>query len=595
MSLIDNEKKRLWRRGFRRHRRNALELGQQADQQIEKLLIKRFDRLISVRRFVFLWVLLFVLLFFCSVVQLRALSPYYQTLKPAPGGLYTEGLVGTFTNANPLYAVGAANVAVSRLVFSGLFKYDNKNTLVGDLAEKLSLDPSEKRYTISLKRGISWQDGAPFTADDVVFTYQTIQNIETQSSLYASWKDIKVTRQNAYSVIFELPNSLSSFPHALTNGIIPAHLLQKTPAQQLRSAPFNTEPIGTGPFVWKFVEVSGGSRIDRQQRISLEAFDDYWANRPKLDGFSIITFTDEQQLITAFKKKQINSMSGLELLPEELAQDRNIQTYSTPLSSAVMAFFNISKPTLNDVNVRRALISGVDRLSLAELSPNYARLVDSPLLRGQLAYDPGITQLPYDLGQADQLLNQAGWVRGSEGQRVKGGQPLMLSLSSQDTPQYTQVAQFLQQQYAKLGFNIKVNYYSGDDLQGAVIINHDYDILLYGISIGVDPDVFAYWHSSQVSVTSQGRLNLSEYKSSTADQALEAGRIRSDLGLRTIKYKPFLASWKQDAPALALYQPNALYISRGSIFNYERKAANSSADRFYGVHNWMIRQQRQDV
>lgn len=153
----------------------------------------------------------------------------------------------------------------------------------------------------------------------------------------------------------------------------------------------------------------------------------------------------------------------------------------------------------------------------------------------------------------------------------------------------------MQQQWAKVGVKIDVHYYSSDDLQSQVIAAHDYDILLYGISVGVDPDEFAYWDSSQASLGSQGHLNLSEYKSGIADQALEGARTRSDVAIRAAKYKGFLTSWAQDAPALALYQPNYLYISRGPVFGYGRKAYNSGIDRFYNITDWAIRQKRQTI
>src|SRR5437868_541786 len=117
MAGIDDETKRRFARKLRRRRTSAVALGHQADQQIERLLIRRFDRLISVRRFVALWVSLFLLLILAGVFQTRSLSNYYQSLQPVPGGLYTEGLIGNFTNANPLFATGAADTAVSRLVF----------------------------------------------------------------------------------------------------------------------------------------------------------------------------------------------------------------------------------------------------------------------------------------------------------------------------------------------------------------------------------------------------------------------------------------------------------------------------------------------
>jgi len=592
---LDKNTRRRWRRGLSQRRKGAIELGQQADANIDKLLIRRFDRLASVRRFVLLWVGLFVVLVLAGIGQLRGLSAYYHVLRPVPGGLYNEGMIGTFTTANPLYATGTADAAVSRLVFTGLFKYDNNNNLVGDLAKDWTLSDNQTRYVVHLKKGIKWQDGKPFTADDVIFTYHTIQNSETQSPLYSSWKDITVTKQDAYTVNFDLPNPLSPFPYALTNGIIPAHLLKSIPPEQLRSAAFDTAPIGTGPFELKYIDVSGNTANDRQQRIALQAYDQYWVGRPKLDGFSLTTFSDDQHLISAFEHKQLNAMSGLETLPPELANDSSVQTYSTPLTSAVMAFFNNSMANLNDVNIRRALTISVDRSQLENLFGSPIKLVTGPLLTGQLGYDSSITEPNYNLTAANQSLDQDGWLRGAGGIRYKDGQPLSFTMSSQDTPQYSRVAQFLQQQWAKIGVKVVVHYYDAEDLQSIVIANHSYDILLYGINIGVDPDVFAYWDSSQASVSSQGHLNLSEYKSAVTDQALEAGRTRSDPSIRVLKYKAFLTAWTGDMPALALYQPDLLYITRGPVFNYQRKADNSELDQFYNVNQWEVRQQEQNI
>ena len=584
-----------WRKLARKRQKGAKELTQSADQQIEKLLIRRFDRLVSVRRFIILWVLLFVLLFLATVVQIRALSPYFQSLQPVSGGLYSEGLIGSFTNANPLFANSTADTAVSRLVFSGLLKYDRENKLVGDLAESWKVSPNSKQYTVTLRQGVRWHDGRPFTADDVVFTYRTIANPQAQSYLYTSWQGTVVAKHDNRTVIFDLPNALASFPHALTNGIVPEHLLENTPPGQLRSAQFNSNPVGTGPFEWKSVQVSGVTGAERQQLINLTAYDSYHAGRPQLDGFSIVTFSDEPRMLDAFNDKRINAMSGLESVPDELADVVDNELYATPLTAAVMTFFNTSRPILSDVNVRKALVAGTDRSLLIQLTHFPNNLVHSPLLPSQLGYSAAIRQLTYNPEEANRLLDQAGWTRTGGGQREKGGQPLVISLSTQNTPRYTLTAEILQKEWAMLGIRTDVRYYEADELQSSIIAGHDYDTLLYGISLGADPDVFAYWHSSQASISSQGRLNLSEYKSPAADQALEAGRIRLEPELRATKYQAFLTAWVADAPAMALYQPNFIYIARSPVFGYQRKTANVSADRFYNVHQWMIRQERQNL
>jgi peptide/nickel transport system substrate-binding protein len=579
----------------RGRRRGAAQLGQQADEQIERLLIRRFDRLVSVRRFVVLWISLFVLLFFLTVLQIRSLSSHYQSLQPVAGGMYSEGLSGTFTNANPLYATGSANSAISRLIFPGLFKFDTNGNLLGDLAHTWKVDNSGKNYVVSIKPNITWQDGSPFTADDVVFTYTTIQDPAAQSSQRVNWQGIKVTKLNDYAVNFNLPNNLSSFPYSLTNGIIPKHLLGHVAPQDMRSASFNTDPVGTGPFKWKFVEVKGVNADEREQRITLEPFDKYYGGRPKLDGFSIITFNDDRHLIKAFKDKQVNAMSGLDELPAEFSKDSNVETHITPLTSSVMAFFNNSQPVLNDANVRKALVASINNKDIVGLLSYPAKVTNGPLLSNQLGYDATISQTGYNPEYAKQVLDLAGWTSDGQGHRIKNGQILQLALSSQDTADYTKVAQFLQQQWAKIGVKVSVRYYSSDDLQRSVIANHGYDILLYGISIGADPDVFAYWDSSQASISSQGHLNLSEYKSAVADQALEAGRTRSDPALRALKYKAFLSAWTADAPALSLYQPNYVYITRGPVSGYDRKVDTRLTDRYSNVSEWMIRQQRKNL
>jgi peptide/nickel transport system substrate-binding protein len=594
MITVDDDKKRLWKKNYRKRKKNALMLGHQADEHIEELLIRRFDRLVSVKRFVILWLMFFGFLFFGVVLQLRALGPHYQTLKPVPGGIFSEGLVGNFTNANPIYATGAADLSTSRLIFSGLFKYNNDNQLTGDLARNYTLDESQTRYTVNLKKDIHWHDGEPFTAEDVVFTYQMIQTIEAQSPLYSSWQGIKVTKKDNYTVYFDLANPLSAFPYSLTNGIIPAHSFKGISPVSMRTAPFNSRPVGTGPFEWKYVEVTGKTDSNREQRISMAANGNYWDGKPRLDGFNLLVFSSEQNLISAFNNKQMNAMSGLDSVQDYFKNDKSIHIYNTPLSSAVMTFFNNSHPVLNEPTVRRALVSSVDRYGVSNILEYPVKVVDSPLLSTQLGYDPSVVEASYNLDNANQLLDKAGWVRG-ENVRTKDGKPLKLTLAAQDSPAYAQVAKYLQSQWSKVGVRVDVRYYGGDDLQKAVIPSHDYDILLYGISLGVDPDVFAYWDSSQASLSSQGHLNLSEYKSKAADQAIESARTRADSDLRITKYKVFLNAWVSDAPALALYQPNMIYVSRGPVFNYERKEANRSTDRFYNVNEWMIRQRHQTL
>lgn len=578
------------RRRIRWGKRHVGDMSDQAEENIEKHLFRRLSRLYEVRRFLLSWVGLLVLVGGVVVVQTRALNSYYQELRPVPGGIYTEGMLGTFTNANPLFATGGVDKTVSQLVFSNLFKYDDKGNLVGDLAESWSVNETERRYEVKLKQNLKWHDGEPLTAEDVVFTYKLIQNPDVKSPFFSSWQSVQVKMVDDETVEFTLPNALTAFPHSLINGIVPEHIIKSIEPVQLRSANFNTvEPIGSGPFKWSTVEVHGASPEEREERIGLLPNKEYHGGEPKLQRFVVRIYRNEKQMLKGFENKDINAMVGLTSVPDTLSDGFSAQIRSIPFSGAVMVFFKNTHDQLKDVNVRRALIYGTDVKAIIKGLEYPAPLVNSPFLRHHLSYNPNIVQYSTDIDKANKLLDEGGWLRGPNELRVKDGRPLSFHLYAQNNSEFAYVTGELQKQWRSLGIAVKVDQPNDSDFQSAVAF-HNYDALLYGISLGPDPDVYAYWHSTQADPRSANRLNFSEYSSSQADQSLEGGRTRTSRELRAVKYKPFLEAWRNDAPALALYQPRFLYIVRGGLFNFQPTILHGPVDRLSNVHNWMIRQ-----
>lgn len=254
-----------------------------------------------------------------------------------------------------------------------------------------------------------------------------------------------------------------------------------------------------------------------------------------------------------------------------------------------MIFLNNSNIFLSNRNVRRALVQATDVQNIRDGLGYEAVPSDSPFLRNQFAYNPEITQLPYDLEKAKTILDDEDWIIGEDGFRYKDAKQLTLRLVSQSLSEYAVISQKLQQQWEKLGVNVEAILLPEEDIQSGTISRHEYDVLLYGISIGYDPDVFAYWHSSQADSNATTRLNLSEYKSDVADESLEAGRTRTDKDLRTIKYKQFLQTWQDDAPAIALYQPRFLMVARGTFEGFASGQVSSMTDRFRSITDWKIR------
>jgi len=582
--------KRVFKRRYSKRLIQFEQLSDQTSDNFEKNFIKRLSRLEGVGRFTSVWILGIVVLIFLVILQTLNLSNYFQTLRPVPGGNFDEGILGSFTNANPIYAETNVDHAVSSLVFAGLLKYDSKNQLVGDLASGYTVDSSGLNYTFVLRPNLTWQDGKPLSSADVAYTINLIKNPNAGSPLFASWKGINITTPNKLTVVFTLPNPLSSFANSLTTGILPSHLLSNVNPEIMRTINFNTiSAVGAGPFYLTAVKVKGNTPGTQQEIIKLTSFSNYWQGKPKLDSFIIQAYASQNNMIDGFRRGNIEAMSGLTTVPSGLSKSSII--YSYPLTAAEMVFFKTTAAPLSDVNVRQALVLATDQKAIVK-SLNYKTVeVDEPLLVGQLAYDKKYAQASFNPVKASELLTTNGWIIGSDGYRHKNGVALTISLTASNSKDTTISALLLKKQWQAVGAKVNLHLLSDSDLQYALSY-HNYSSILYGISIGVDPDVYAYWNSTQADPRSPFRLNLSEYSSPSADNSLEQGRTRLDPNLRTIKYQPFLQAFQKDAPAIGLYQPRYLYISNLHIFGLDSDEINTATDRYSNVVNWEIRQDK---
>lgn len=578
------------RRRFRLRRRQVEAIGVQAENQLEANFFKRLNRFQQVRRFLSGWLLLALLLFACMIVQTRALGGYYQTLEPTMGGTISQGVVGSFTTANPVYATTATDQMVSNLLFSSLYTYSNTGKLVPDIAAgPWQENETGTVYTVHLKPHITWQDGQPLTAADVAFTFNVIKNPDAQSPFNAGWQGITVAAVDPQTVTFNLPAPLSSFPYSLTTGILPQHILGNTPMGEMRTSLFNTaKPVGSGPFAWHEINVLGTSD-NRREQISLLPFKNYYNGAPQVDNFIIRTYRNDQDMVDAFKTQEINAMTGLDGVPSAYSKDPNVRSYNFPLTAAVMTFFKMSSGVLADQNVRQALVEATNQQAIIDNLSYPTTPVKEPFLMKQFAYDSAYAQAAFNPVHAKAKLDAAGWVVGANGMRAKAGQQLSFRLYAQDTSEYARVAQLLSQQWKQVGVDVQVQLQNPSDFQSTLTF-HTYDALLYGIEIGNDPDVYAYWSSAQANVNAPSRLNFSEFQSTTADISLETGRTRGDPALRAAKYKPFLSTWQQQAPAVGLYQPRALYITRGQFYNLKEHAIPNATHIFDNVNEWMVRE-----
>lgn len=502
--------------------------------------------------------------------------------RPIAGGVYTEALVGKVKILNPVFAENSASSDINRLIFSGLVKFNPKRALEPDLASSWSVSGDGKVYTFNLRKDVVWHDNRPFTSADVAFTIATIQNPDTRSPLAGSWQGIKVETPDQNTVVFTLSASYPPFLASTVVGIVPKHLLESVQPTSLRAADFNQKPVGTGPFKLKnFAGASG--------QVELEAHQKYFGGRPKLDRFAFRLFDTPQQCLDAYAKHQVNAVGRVVSKDHDQASKlAKIKLVELSLPDQSGLFLRTTSSILTDVAVRKALATGTDRDQIIDgVLFGRAISVRSPLLPGQVGYTAARMQPGYDLKAAKTLLDGAGWKEDS-GKRVKDGKQLKLRLATLSGSDYQRVAEAVKVQWSLLGVEVELISEDSTTLQQTYIRPRNYDALLYGISIGNDPDVYSYWHSSQVN---DPGLNLSQYNSATADKALEAGRINTDADIRAGKYQSFLAAWVEDTPAVMLYNPYYTYATSVDTGGIKAGKLVDPSDRFYNVHNWTIRTQ----
>lgn len=553
-----------------------------------KFIIKRLDNIRSARRQIVSWLLLVGCMIAAVGLQLIWFQRGYQTTAAAVGGTYAEASLGPIETLNPLYAASDAEVASSRLLFSSLYTYDKTGHLNGDLAEGMQVDKTGKIYTISLRSGAKWHDGTDLTAKDVAFTVNLIKNPETRSPLRVNWQDVEVEAINDTTIRFTLPAVYAAFPYALTFAVLPEHILGTVFPGAVRENTFSRSPVGSGPFSLRLLQTAEGK--DDHKVVHMTAFDKYYAGTPTLSRFEVHAYATQEGILKALRTGEVNAAANVSTVSDAQIDTHNYSIINQPVSSGVYALFNAANPFLADIDVRRAMqLSADPALIRRELGGHHPNL-DLPFINGQLTGE-NIPKVPEtNLQAAAKLLDKAGWIRSGE-VRMKGDRKLMLTITTTKDDQYEKVLEVLAAQWRKIGIEINTNVIdtsnpSTNFVQDTLQLRN-YDVLVYELSIGADPDVYAYWHSSQVAL--QG-YNFANYANPTADAALASARARLEPELRNAKYKTFAQQWIKDVPAVGLYQSVSQYVVNKNVTSVDPSAALvSPADRFENILYWHVR------
>ena len=353
---------------------------------------------------------LFMALSLGALMASLALRARIETV-PARGGRYVEAMVGPITTLNPLQIQpGDPEADIVRLVFNSLVRLNAQGLPEGDLAQRWEVSEDGRRYTFYLRPNVRWHDGAPLTAEDVLFTVRLLQSTDLPGPPERArlWQSIEVIPVNSLTVQFRLSEPLALFPDLLTFGILPAHVLRDVPPIQIPTHPFNLNPIGTGPYRVTSVHVEEG----RIQRVILSASSSYFRGPPLLEQVEFRIFPDTRTALQAYRAGEVHGVARI--APSDLDQIRalpSLNLFSAILSSYHMILLNHASPLFREREVREALWLALDRQRLIDqFLAGQGVVASSPIPPGNWAFHPPLPPVPYDPEKARALLEARGWV-----------------------------------------------------------------------------------------------------------------------------------------------------------------------------------------
>lgn len=536
-------------------------------------LIDRLPHVKQARLLIVEWFMLVIAITLLAVTQAFWYVESYATTSWTAGGTYTEATLGSVNSLNPLFASTASEKTLSKLMFATLSAPDYSGHTGLGLAESMTADEKGSTWTVKLRDELKWSDGEALTNADVLFTVALLQNTNLASNYTTNLTGVKVSENGEGELIFKLPAAYANFPSVLNIPILPEHVLGDVDPQLLLEHSFSATPVTSGPFKYNATQAIGSSG---EKVIYLERNPNYYKAATLLDDFVVHAYPTTEEIVRAINSGAITATAGLSPTDAGKVNLGAFYEKQTALSSGVFAFINCDSMAFEQKAVRKALQQGLDMRSLRAPLGDEAPL-DYPLAESQVEIE-NYPELPeYDPEAAKSVISE----------KYKSEEPIRLV--TVNTGYLPALAENLQYQLEQLGFSVELIVSEPtQDFLLTTLRPRNYDILLYEIELGADPDLFAYYHSSQAS---EGGLNLSNYKNAFASDLLLAARTTMDSDLRAKKYESFLKFWVDDVPAIGIYQVNMSYYVNKNVRAFsEDSRLVSATDRFTDVSYWSSNQ-----
>lgn len=522
-------------------------------------------------------------------------------LVPKAGGTYIEAMVGNPQYINPLYSsLNPIDADLEKLMFSRLFTADANGDPIPDLVEKYEVSADNRIYTITLREA-HWPSGELITANDVVFTFNLIQNPEYKSPLSSHFSQVTAERVDDKTLTFNLSEAYGRFTSILDFGILPSNLWEGVSPEMIPLAELNLKPISSGPYQLKSLIKNNTGTI---RSYTLERNEQYYGQAPYLDKIIFKFFPSAEEMIAALNNGQVNGLAELSTdLMDTIIAKNSLNFHAIPRPNLTAIFFNSKSKTAISSPVVRQALTAVNKEDIRTAIGGKNHIIADNLIPASHAQTQKMPALQID--EAKQLLEKNEWKMrtitaanlealktskepGSIAQlglgewRMKGNEGIIISLVAPTS--LKSIAEKVTEDWKKLGVKVNLKIQEDTQIQNQTLASKDFDAIIYTEALETG-DPYPFW-------VTDGPGNISGYSRTDVDTWLKEARLSSDNNVISDRYAKFQTAMISDVPAIPLLWQAYIYPQTKKLKGYSSTFLHDSSDRFIGIESWYFKVKR---
>ena len=530
---------------------------------------------------------------------------------------YREGVLGHPTSVNPLAARTQADRDLVALVFRSLVRLDSEGRPIADLARSWTSSRAGDTWTFQLDPGATWGDGRALTADDVVYTIETIQDADYRGPRAGSWTGITVSADGSATVRFELATPIGGFLDLAVQPIAPKHLLSGTAPGSMAESPFGEAPVGSGPYavveldrdhaVLELGSTVVASVVEPSAAPAGGPSDPLVTPRPTPRpndgriGLSPLEFRfsdDPEALAAAFADGDLDVVSGLDpAAASALARRTGATAIRNPAATLATIAVNLraSHVAFADPRTRRALLQAIDRTRIVSVMYGGGALqADGLIPPSSWAFSaPDTPVLARDLKAATKALIEAGWTKAKDGwhrNAAKDPQTLDLLVPGRTkNPILFAVGSQVAADWTALGFTVDLQEKDPAVIAADHLGKGEFEAALIDIAIGHDPDLYPLLASSQ---TRTGGANVIGLQDPILDDLLEAARKPGTDAARIAAYAALQKRLAGGTYLLPIAWPDDVVVVAKRVTGSSIRTVADDSERFFDVLDWRLADDR---